>query len=458
MLKSHSEEIQQLIQNAAAQGNILPITSRCDSHCIFCSHKNNPPEIDVISIGVRTMEEIAQTMGYLDPRQVITIGESASSIIEGEPFTHPHFTEILKTLRSRFPGTPIAITTNGYHLTASMVDLISSLGNISLSVSLNSCSIQGRNLLMGDSEQRAEQTLAGIRLMAERGIPYDSSVVAMPSVTGWDDVRNTIQFLSDHKTSVVRVFLPAISGRAKRNLVSNENTTHAELREFLHSLSTELACPVLIEPSLATSLTPEISGVIKNSPAWRLGLRRGDVIRSVNGRVPRCRVEAWQMLGPHGPMLVVALKDGQEKEFSWTNPYDGGAGITMEYDFDMGRADHLRQLILSQPGKSLLLASEYGHAVVQAVTQLFGLPDGRAEVIAVKNLTFGGSIKAAGLLTVDDYDAAFKDWLAQNQLQGKESPSQLLVPLESFNSLGFDLKHRHYMEFAGLTKIPVQLG
>ena len=76
----------------------------------------------------------------------------------------------------------------------------------------------------------------------------------------------------------------------------------------------------------------------------------------------------------------------------------------------------------------------------------------------VKNLTFGGSIKAAGLLTVDDYDAAFKDWLQKNHSQGKESPTQLLVPLESFNSLGFDLKHRHYMEFAGLTKIPVQLG
>ena len=42
------------------------------------------------------------------------------------------------------------------------------------------------------------------------------------------------------------------------------------------------------------------------------------------------------------------------------------------------------------------------------------------EVIPVKNLTFGGTIKTAGLLTVDDYDAAFKDW----QAQVNEKPGQ----------------------------------
>ncbi|MBP2644363.1 MAG: Radical domain protein [Firmicutes bacterium] len=82
MHKSNEMETQQLIDQAAKEGNILPITSGCDSHCIFCSHKNNPPEIDVISIGVRSVEKITQTMNYLDPHKVITIGESASSIIE----------------------------------------------------------------------------------------------------------------------------------------------------------------------------------------------------------------------------------------------------------------------------------------------------------------------------------------------------------------------------------------
>jgi hypothetical protein len=55
---------------------------------------------------------------------------------------------------------------------------------------------------------------------------------------------------------------------------------------------------------------------------------------------------------------------------------------------------------------------------------------------------------------VDDYHAAFKDWLALNT----EGPGQLLVPLESFNSLGFDLKHQHHQQLAGLTGVPVRLA
>jgi hypothetical protein len=215
-----------------------------------------------------------------------------------------------------------------------------------------------------------------------------------------------------------------------------------------------MSCPVLIEPSYVTNLAAEISGVVSNSPAWHSGLRRGHVIRSVNGRQPRSRVEAWTMLGPRGPMSVGALKDGREEQHFWMNPYDGGSGIAVEYDFDMGRAERIGQLIAEQPGKTLLLASEFGFAVVRATLELLNLLDDRAEVAMVKNLTFGGTIRAAGLLTVDDYDAAFKDWQAQK----KEQPCQILVPEESFNSLGHDLKHRHYSHLEGMTQIPVRLA
>ena len=37
--------IQDLINRTAMEANILPLTSRCDSACIFCSHQNNPPQV-----------------------------------------------------------------------------------------------------------------------------------------------------------------------------------------------------------------------------------------------------------------------------------------------------------------------------------------------------------------------------------------------------------------------------
>lgn len=43
--------IQDLINRTAMEANILPLTSRCDSACIFCSHQNNPPQVQVLSVG-----------------------------------------------------------------------------------------------------------------------------------------------------------------------------------------------------------------------------------------------------------------------------------------------------------------------------------------------------------------------------------------------------------------------
>lgn len=94
--------IQDLINRTAMEANILPLTSRCDSACIFCSHQNNPPQVQVLSVGERSLADILDTMQYLDPARTITIGESATNIIEGEPTSHKDFLNVLQILRQRF--------------------------------------------------------------------------------------------------------------------------------------------------------------------------------------------------------------------------------------------------------------------------------------------------------------------------------------------------------------------
>ncbi len=53
-----------LIFHTAMESNILPITSVCDTKCIFCSHKDNPTDIRVISIPHRSLEEIEMTINF----------------------------------------------------------------------------------------------------------------------------------------------------------------------------------------------------------------------------------------------------------------------------------------------------------------------------------------------------------------------------------------------------------
>jgi Radical SAM superfamily/PDZ domain len=454
MNTADAAEIDRLVLDSAIEANILPITSRCDSHCVFCSHKNNPPGVITVPIGVRSIEEIARTIAFLDPGRVITMGESATRMVEGEPFSHPAFKEIIALVRRVFPDTPLEITTNGRFLTEQMVGFLETMGNVFLNVSLNSASARGRKLLMGDTREGSERAVAGIGLLAGSSIRFGGSFVAMPNIVGWGDIGDTIAFLAENRAVAVRVITPAFSSRAKRDFFPDEDRIYGELREFVGALSAESPCPVLIEPSCVSDLIPVVSGVLKDSPAWNAGMRRDDVLVTVNGQTSRCRVEAWKMLLSKGEVVAEVKRDGHTRTVCWTNRSEGDAGVTMEYDFDPVRAENVKRSVHDCPGTSVLLTSELGHAVVCRVLELMKIGNDKAEPLLVKNRTFGGTIRSAGLLTVDDYAESYAAWHAARPGADRD-PSQLIVPLESFDSRGFDLKRVHFSELQKLTGITV---
>lgn len=445
-------ETEQMIRLSAERGNILAITSGCGARCVFCSHHNNPGDVRTLRIGMRTLDEIRAVMPLLKPDREITIGESATRIIEGEPTMHPDFSQILTELRAGFPYTPIAVTTNGHYLTEELVRHISKTGRVLVNLSLNSASVAGRKTLMGDSEEKARTAIDSVKHLRDYGVPFQGSLVAMPNLTGYDDIKSSIGYLANNGAQSVRVFAPAFSKFVKEDIFPDPETIMEELREHIPWLSGGLPCPVLLEPSMVRDLRCTLSGVIKDSPAWRGGLRRGDEIIAIDGKTPRCRVEAFDMLEAEGRHDIIYLHGGTQRHAGlyWAEP--GASGIAMEYDFDPARAEYIKRAALTAPGHVLALCSEFAFPILAAVTERFDIPRHSMTIVSVKNETFAGTIRAAGLLCVSDYLKAFGAYTASHQ-----KPGAVMLPAESFDYLGSDLKGDHFTRLREAFGVPAIL-
>lgn len=455
------EEIQDLINQTAQIANILPITSRCDAACIFCSHQNNPKHIHTLYVGERTLEDVIHTMAFLNGHQPITIGESASNIIEGEPTSHKNFREIIQALRCHFPYTQIIITTNGHHLTEDLIQFISEHQPIFIQLSLNSASLKNHMTLMGDTSRMAQCSIDSVVLMHKYHVPFSCSMVGMPNITGFDDIRQTIDYMAFHGAKSIQIFMPGFSSFVRSNIFPNPDTIYQNLKAFVDNLPDTLPCPVLLEPSYVKDLKCIVSGCSAGSPAYDAGIRKGDQILSVNGQTPACRTEAFKMLEGYGHKDIIYYSaQNHESEAicrplrktGWTNTEQGCSGISMAYDFDPERAKYMHRTILSAPGKVLSLSSEFAAPLIRTIIEQMHLPTNKCDVHTVKNITFGGTIRAAGLLCFIDYITAYKVYIS-----GHTAPNALILPCESFNYHGRDLSGHHYREIESALGIPVTL-
>lgn len=433
--------VENLILHGAINGNILPLTSTCNMRCVFCSHNQNPAGVQVCRIRPRTRAEVERIISYMDRDNPVVIGESVTRVIEGEPFTHPEIEEILQLLRNRFAGTTIQITTNGSLLDERRIKQLSLLKNVTLNVSLNSATEAGRTLLMKDGQ--AGRSIKCPNLLKEYGIPFHGSIVAMPHLVGWKDLRETIIYLDACGAQTIRVFLPGYSRLAPPALRFSPSLLD-ELRLFLACLRNETTSPLICEPPEIQDLKPRIVGVITGTPAERAGLRTGDLLVSVNGISTTTRVQAFKSVSK-AVMPVIDLIRG-DKRFNVQLEKESGerSGLVMDYDIDPALIWELDRLLRSRrAAKALLLTSEFAGPVIKLALQQFYQGVAESQVLVVPNKFFGGSIKAAGLLTVEDFIAAVVNFFCEFP---EYRPDVVFLPGLAFDHQGRDLTGRSYME------------
>jgi len=427
--------------NGAAEANILPVTSICNISCVFCSHKQNPPGVLSYRIAACTPDEVRQVVSFLDPARPVIIGESATRIIEGEPLTNPFIREVLSAVRAALPHTAVQITTNGILLDESMTDFLCRLGRVTVNLSLNSAVEKSRYTLMGDA--CPGRALRNTRLLKSCGLPFNGSIVAMPHLVGWSDLEETIGYLEQCGAETIRLLLPGFT-RLAAPALRFKPALREELNDFAAGLRHRAGVPLTCEPPLVYDLKPVVGGVIKGTPAAAAGIRRGDVIHSVNNVPARTRVQAFrQVFKAASPEIIVAREEGLVPLQVKKEPLER-SGLVMDYDLDPVLISDMA-LALRRNGakKGLALASELGSPVINNGLKQFLKGEAEIEVLTVKSRFFGGSIGAAGLLTVADFETALTEYLRDKP--GRLPPVALL-PEPAFDRRGRDLTGRSYVD------------
>ena len=181
-----------ILWESASKENVLPLTSACNLRCVFCSNRQNPRGVRVFAVPHLPLPLVKSLIPCLDPGRKIIIGEAATRINEGEPFTHPQVWQALGAVRERYPQAMLQITTNGAFLDRVAVKRLAAMQPLEVNLSLNSATREGRRLLMGDCNPG--RVLDAVRLLGDAGVTCHGSLVAMPHLVGWPDLAGNLQF------------------------------------------------------------------------------------------------------------------------------------------------------------------------------------------------------------------------------------------------------------------------
>ena len=433
----------QLLLQTAHEFNILPVTSICNTSCIFCSHKQNPGNVQVYSFGNLSMDIIDLLLPFLDKKKKIVIGESATRLIEGEPFCNPYFKEILSKLRRMFPDTPLSITTNGTVLNDEWFKFLADIKPLEINYSINCVNLKNRKVIMGCKTINDPKYV--LEKLASYSIAYHGSLVAMNWLTGWDELEETISLVEKNAGLTIRVFLPGYTKLAPQSLKFPQSYVY-ELRDSVEKLRKKYSIPITLEPPFITDLKPEIIGVIQGSPAALCGISKGDIIKQVDGMDILTRYDAFNLVKKKGNTNLKLLREGTEVQVKMLKKARTTSGVVMDYDIDSSIKESIRRIcIRNKKGNVWILASKLG---ISILTELLKDMEEKIEILETENLFFGGSIMCAGLLTVDDFLMTY-DKIKVRVRQG----DALVLPAVAFDQQGRDLTGRFYYEIEEITDI-----
>jgi len=473
-----------LVPSAGDPREVFEYTGRrCTCDCVFCCNKGNPPLVAVGNNLDRTaedeFEEIMTRIRYFP-------SEAGKALFPGlgcvyEVTEHPYFMDVLHILREK-TSQPFRITTNGCYLSPEIIAKLAELEPIYLYLSLNSSSAMRRRKLMRDPAP--EVAIGALPLLRQQTIPYATVIVPWPKDTVdemLNDLSSTVAYAARHETHLVQVNLPGYTSHFSSNELFDLPQLWKAVISRVRELREEHDCPIVVMPTLyeenlyqPRKNLPHILGLVKNSPAYLGGLKRGDVIQQINSILVRDRPQARDLLSvlQQSEAKTVSLAVQREHQtleidldltrysYPFSKDMDtylgiifSGTGLRMSYIEDL--SDTIESY---QAKRVLFLSSELMRPTFEqclAESHLFGDSQLEIDIKVPRNYFFGGNILMGDLLVVQDFIDYIKDYIKQKD----DKPDLVIIPSSPFNLGGWgrDLTGRVYLDIERETGVPVEL-
>jgi len=455
----------------------------CSCDCVFCCNKGNHPSVAVGNNPVRTdgdeFEEIKTRIRYFPSEAGITLFPDLGCVYEVTE--HPYFMDVLHLLRDK-TSQPFRITTNGCNLSPEIVSKLSKLKPIYLYLSLNSSSASRRQRLMRDP--RPEVAIEALPLLRKQGISYATVIVPWPVDSENEmlkDLSSTVAYAAIHEAHIIQVNLPGYTSHFSSSELFDLPQLWSAVIARVRELREEHDCPVVVMPTLYEDNIyqpyknlPQIIGLVKNSPAYLGGLKRGDVVLRVNSILIRDRPQARDILSVIQQSEAKMVSLGVQREHQtleinldltkYSYPYSKDVDTYLGIIFNgtglrTSSIEDLKDTIEAHQAKRVLfLSSELMKPTLKqclAESHLFRDSQLEIDIKVPQNHFFGGNIFMGDLLVVQDFIDCIRDYVSQKRAK----PDLVIIPSSPFNLSGWgrDLTGRVYLDIERETGVPVEL-
>lgn len=456
----------------------------CNANCKFCYLQANPQNI---RIGKKekdadcSIEEIKTRIKYFNSDSNLF---STSYEIK-EFFNSPHFEEAMKLLREKC-NDDFMFVTNGSLLTEDRIKFLSTVKPVTLIISVVVISEKKRSELLfneivtDDREKMNQIMMRSFPLLNKYKIPFIGSITAWPTIE-YSDFIETIHYLEQFNPVAIRINMLGYTEKNKPTVPVDDSFWY-DFCEYIQKASKETDVPLLPIPSQyyinefqKNVLDIEVMGVIKNSPAYGL-LRRGDVIRKINGMSITSREQFLNALNllkgdkvltleRDGEVKELILKDQQEEIYPYTGVYYGKYqfpyGIVVPESIQLKQIQKVLSIMETKDKKDAILIT--GPLVQKTIFQYFenlgGSVDREAnnvningrmiKVVPTKNYFLGGNMKIMDMCVISDF-------IKLVDLNKRETTDVVILPNSMFNFWGNDLLGINKDSFEKCLDVPVE--